>query len=278
MKKDEIHILREKIVHYLDIYNGPERVKLPIELLETLLFETVEVSIAGKVYRVKIPVWSGMFLSKVDLSEVDFANVLWNDLICIALNGVFTELIDAVREIKGNTPSNDFFPYKVCYANTNAQIDLAQSFLFSCGEEIASKYERLISIDSCDFSGTIVKLPEVGTIQILRSNLARTQFSMPVSPYGRKNVINNSDLSDNNLSNIFIDGLDNAFYHTSFRNSGIKVAIDVSRLENYLKFGGDIKELIIIMFNDYFVGCEVNGVLLEEQTDSEKNLRLVLNK
>lgn len=278
MQKKEIDILRERIKKYLETYCDYEKLTLPKELLECLLFEVIEVKIKGKWYVVRVPIWSGEFLSKVDLKEISFKDVLWNYDICIALNGVFELLTKAILKIRSTNPVYAPFPYEICYANTNAQIDLAESFLFNFGKSAGiQKYDGLISVAHCNFADTYVKIgEEVKAIQFLYSSFSKSKIFIP--NIGRL-TIRNSDLSENDLSHLCINGLSNHFYGTNFRNSGINISLNPSELESYLEINEELlKKMFITMLNDYFVGCNVNGNYLNSHKDEEDNLKLILRR
>ena len=71
--KNELRdFIEEKIIDF------PENQKLQLDskILEDLLFETITID-KEKGIILKLPVWSGNFLKKIDLSQVDFSNVSW---------------------------------------------------------------------------------------------------------------------------------------------------------------------------------------------------------
>lgn len=275
MSKKEMYYLREKVKKYLDNYSGNEKVIISKEILEALLFEIVTVRIDGKCYQVKVPVWSGEFLSKVDLGEISFVGVLWNYDICTALNGRFHELTAYIYQMKRTNPFYTAEPFEICYVNTNAQIDLTESFLFNFGiTSGVKKYVGLISVARCNFSGTNVRIgdKEVKAIQFFRSSFAGSNIFIPETCHL---TFNGTDLSGNNLSHLHIDGLSNDFYDSNFRNSGINIHLDLSALEKYVAIDG-IYSKILKMLNDYFVGCSVNGICLDYHEDEEYNLSLIL--
>lgn len=278
MQKEEIAILRGRIKNYLDNYKDNEKVIITKELLEYLLFEVIEVNINGKWYKVKVPIWSGEFLSKIDLKDIGFQDVLWNYDICVANNSIFIRVLQAIHQIKSTNPVYATPPYEICYADTNAQIDLAESFIFNFGKSSGiQKYDGLISVARCNFSGTNIKVGKgVKAIQFLYSNFAKTKILIPNIS---RLTLRDTDLSDNDLAHLCIDGLSNHFHGSSFRNSGINVNLDASELESYIEIDEiHFKKLFIKMFNDYFVGCNVNGNYLNYHKDEEYNLRLILKR
>ena len=68
--------LRKKIEEQLQNVPEGQRVHLDKELLEELLFETITYN-KNTNEKLKLPVWSGDFLRKIDLSEVSFEDVAW---------------------------------------------------------------------------------------------------------------------------------------------------------------------------------------------------------
>jgi len=121
--KDE---LRAQIVEKLVNVPKGQRVHLDKELLEDLLFEEI-------VYNketggtVKLPIWSGDFLSKIDLSEISFENVAWDLVIDKMHDTGYDKEFDDETWKKFNNDSIYSLPngVKVNYSNTNAKI---QSF------------------------------------------------------------------------------------------------------------------------------------------------------
>lgn len=73
LTNDQKTDLRYKIKRLLESDEVKERIKIDKELLEQLIFD--EGNYKGA--RCKVVAWSGSFLSKIDLSEIDFDNVLW---------------------------------------------------------------------------------------------------------------------------------------------------------------------------------------------------------
>ncbi len=69
--------LRKNILEQLKNVPEGEKIHLDKKLLEDLLFEEIVV-VESKGLTAKLPVWSGEFLRKIDLSEVSFENVSWS--------------------------------------------------------------------------------------------------------------------------------------------------------------------------------------------------------
>ena len=75
-KKDKDEF-RNKIIELLKEVPEGQLVQIDKDILEGLLFETITVSEENNI-QAKLPIWSGEFLSKIDLSQVDFTNVSWS--------------------------------------------------------------------------------------------------------------------------------------------------------------------------------------------------------
>ncbi len=278
MEKEDRVILRDQIKRYLLTCSDQERINIPKDTLEDILFETETINIEGKWYQVKIPIWSGAFLSKIDLSAIDFSDVLWNYNICVALNNIFGQLLSTIAQIRSDRADRSNYPYEIYYVNTNAKINFAESFLARFGHSSGiPKYDGLVSMSNCNFSGTGLTFGSgIKAIQILNSNLSNSSLTLPNIS---RLTITNSDLSNNDLSNLSINGLSNQFYGTRFKNTGMSVYLDPNEIESYLAASKSaFKKLFIAMLNDYFVGCIVNGHLLNSHPDKEHNLNLILKR
>ena len=74
MLEKEIIELRKEIESKLKKVNLKERIKIDTEILENLIFKIVP--IPGENKEGKVIAWEGKFLSKIDLSELSFDNVI----------------------------------------------------------------------------------------------------------------------------------------------------------------------------------------------------------
>lgn len=139
--RDELrYLIEEKLV---DVPEG-QRIHLDKELLEQLLFETSVVELSdndemkGKKIVAKHLIWSGSFLSKIDLSEVSFDDVIWN---VIYDEGVYF----------ANDVINLYEKYdikEINLSNTNAKIDFSKSF----GRKYKNDWD--VELMCCNFSNT----------------------------------------------------------------------------------------------------------------------------
>lgn len=143
------------------------RVKFDKDLLENLLFEKIVINKSqNKV--AKIPVWSGEFLSKIDLSDVDFENVSWsfNRWIREGYNP-FEDISDVdLFDLNGEID----YDAEIIYKNTNANIDLSKSFEF--------KEQGAIDVGGVDFENTQLSIGNAKTVYFSETNLKGTNIDL----------------------------------------------------------------------------------------------------
>lgn len=277
MEKDPKDKLRSEIIEKLKNVPEGQRIKVEKTVLENLLFETVAIDDG----QLKLPVWSGDFLKKIDLSEVDFTNVSWNLLDESRIFRYFNitdpktkAICDAINDIR--TQYNFGMTSMVNYAGTNANIDLTQSY-----EAI---HENMIKINKCDFTGVdfskqnLINMPRV---EIYDSSLANTGLSIPKDA---KLKVIGTDLRGIDLSFYRIDGNDYLSFlpnnpdvnlkGCNLANTNVQIALDEEKLS----------DTIANLINQYFVmrlvhieeainiswiGCYLNGKKYTEETKKE---------
>ena len=112
--------VRGLIISELEQVEDGERIFLPVDLMESLIF---------KKYPIKIPIWTGPFLRKIDLSKVDFTDTCYR--------GKAGSIIKVDKE--GNSTKS----MGIDLSYTNAKIDFS-----------VNPFERNdVIIDSCNFEG-----------------------------------------------------------------------------------------------------------------------------
>lgn len=188
------NILKEQKYYelMLEDVKEKERIKIDKEILERLMFkeDVYTLPIYGNVKkRVKHIIWSGKFLSKIDLSELSFDNVVW----------------DEENEID--------------LSNTNAHIDFSKS----CN---INNYSPL-KIVNCDFSNTDLSNNEIYfPISIKNSSFSDTHI-MISSDYTDNISIVDSCMDNTDLSSLCIT-IDKFYEWTmqggsSFVNSNLNI-------------------------------------------------------
>lgn len=224
--------LRTNIEATLTEVPNTEKIKFPKETLEQLLFE--EFTYNGKKY--KLPVWSGEFLQKIDLSEVNFDNVSWSALGIYQMTGDTTHITEDedynnLKKInRFKEDSLDFSNGKdcsVCYAGTNAKIDFTKSF--------EAKELEIISIVDCDFSYCDFSCSYISSTDKLKEvNINNCNFSnckMLKIPTNTEVYMNYSNFENTNLSNMQINGFEvfrnNNFIECNFKNTFIDILLPI---------------------------------------------------
>lgn len=216
LNKEGKNELRKIIEEQLKEVPEGKRIHLDKELLESLIFDTFPEKIndqwgdnAGKCVKVKYIVWSGNFLSKIDLSEVSFDDVMWH-----------LDYDPDKYFIEGTKYHYDGIE-SVDLSNTNAIILFDESFdwkyigcLFISNCNFANvdlSYSQIIcdsSINNCDFSNTDIGI-DFGEIT--------------------DSVISNTDLSANDFGQYEVDELyflssDNCFINNcNLINTGLNI-------------------------------------------------------
>ena len=276
--KDE---LRTKIIEKLKEVPKGKRITIDKEILDELLFDTI---ITNKKTReiIKIPVWSGDFLQKIDLSEVDFTNVSWSILGLDDIGEVLdSEDID-INELKekineGREKRQELTNgFDVGYNGTNAHIDLTKSY------EALQDQVKYISIVNCNFQGIDLSnnnLEDIEDIYILCSDVSKTRLAIPKKThvFASDSSLENIDLSDRKTSIIkyFRVGFD--YSACNLKNTGIQIIFDINK-------EGIEKDLIIdeekikqAMENDW-VGCYVNGKRILSKEEKQANAKQILKE
>ena len=151
LREEEKEYTREKLEEILPEVPEGERLQIEKELLEQLLFEKIDLGSYGAC---KLPIWSGEFLSKIDLSGISYEDVSWTFLAggYNKLGSDFDENIrEKLREIRQDVKNKSKF--SVNYIGTNANIDFSLS-LESKLEKSGKLKEGLPTILNCNFNGT----------------------------------------------------------------------------------------------------------------------------
>lgn len=273
-KEDLRKIIEERLQ---DVPQG-QRIHIDKKILEELLFDILSFNLGNKLYKMKKPVWSGDFLSKIDLSEISFEDVSWknpyeyNDGFDMMfyheieenLGGreqylkycKFLDLLDSKYEGEGFTP--------IKYINTNAEIDFKESWEY--------KIAKVIYISGCDFSGTNLSKNDMSPrVSIWHSNLSNT--GIIIVPGRERCYISNTNLEGIDLSAFRMnpeDMYNSGFSSCILRNTGFKI-IDFSK-EN-IEETDDPEEIIKHLKNGDYDGCYINGKLMKSKEERQETAR-----
>lgn len=257
--------LRKNVKELLDTIPKTKKIQLPKEVLEQLLFETVVDETNNKSY--KIPAWSGKFLRKLDLSQIDFSDVEWHiNTVSLGARSKIERIFDDY-EMFGPTHEGplrkDFI---IDYSHTNAQISFS-------GRDC-------LWINNCNFRGTRIDTGDGSfrDIDISNSDLSDTNFSLEGN-LEDMGWIHDSNFENCNLHNaelpmeMFVSGGSvPSVINCNFKNSGLKIAYKGSYM---LIKGETLKTLAQANLANNWIGCYLNGKLIEpprtkEQIESEK--------
>lgn len=162
-----------------------KRIKIDNELLEELIFEQDPCGAKG----VRVPIWTGKFLSKIDLSELSFDNVNFN--------------------------ANLFRNSRAFFTDTNAIINLDK--LFNPGV-----------VNCVDFSGTKVIGNLIASYDSCLVNCGLTAENLVNYKEGELTDFRGNRLNGFSITNIKQLFLNNVSRFSSFKNTGAEVDLEVA--------------------------------------------------
>lgn len=274
-------IYREKTEEFLKGVPEGKRIHIDKDILEKMLFQEI-VWDEEKNTRFKLPVWSGEFLSKIDLSEISFEDVSWA---LLDKSDIHTtkELIeryfnneDELEKVLKQFPKTTDESYKnkpsICYKNTNTKIDFSKSFEAKVlGEKFVLR---------CDFSGIDLSENDLTNYEFGACDLTDTKILLLPEMYTVDKYdeyfwgtnLTNVDLSrfTVNASDLFAEEDEERIFSPScnFTNTGLKILYD-STADEYIK-----EELGEAM--PRLIGCYINGkkVLSKEELKELKETKL----
>lgn len=179
--------LRAIIEQKLEGVPDGQRVHIDKDLLEQLLFDTyieelgygVTPDFVGKKVPVKYIVWSGPFLSKIDLSEISFDDVMWS-----IIYNIYAYFAPGAEDhyVKAGVQ-------KIDLSNTNANIDFSKSFGCKYAGPLVWLY-----MGCCDFSNTDLSNNLIECIDAESCNFSNTGLRVNLNTKDLL-VFCNSDLS-----------------------------------------------------------------------------------
>ena len=233
ISKNDLIELRKHAREEIKKHVGNERLKLDKELLEQLIFDYHQHK-DGTMH--KTIAWCGDFLRKIDLSDVSFDYVDWDNS-------------DRIR---------------IGLDNTNAKIDFSKAYKRSLMLEIKNcSFENVdlsqneldsALIDYCNFSSTGIRLKP--NCKIFNSNLKDLDLSSKEHSLTLGRILdpkNNQRIISNN-----------------FQNTGIHIKLVKTAKDTYYRFFC-LKPLGEKIKAGNFTGCYINGVkILSPEEAKEK--------
>lgn len=209
----------------------PEGIKIKIDkdFLEELLFEKVIITYqedSDKTeYTAKYPIWTGPFLRKIDLSEVDFSYVDWSCGYGLTFPVKEKRIYDYDYKNK-KCKKND---YLIDLSYTNANIDFERAFqtkitptykktnIYKCNfshiDLSNSNFKHIHSIEASDLSYTNIK------IQNECYEVRNTSYKEEEILGSLERFIEDSSFEGNNMEDITIEAEDMC---TNIKNSNFK--------------------------------------------------------
>lgn len=261
------------------------RIHIDKNMLEKLLFEKVEaVSKEGEIVIFKVPVWSGDFLSKIDLSEISFEDVSWA-CDCYVRNEFFTSnkaefekessllyvRSDLMNSYESKLHENKKQWYSILYRNTNAVIDFEKSIEFKKGLGII--------IVGADFSYTdLTNFKKQDKIHFEFCNFEGTSLPLRTFIENKENRMTNCNFTDLDLNGCKLDLTDilRVHVHSSvFTRTKIDININISIIafKNNDCFQFELRELLR---KKRIEGCFLNGVKVKSDYEKEQTAKKML--
>lgn len=263
IKKNEI---REDIENLLQYVPEGETISFDSDLLEELMFQKVVIN-EEQGLMFKVPVWSGSFLRKLDLSKVSFEDVSFgND------TSIYDKYLEVGQMRKIEAIMDEYYASEADYSGTNAVIDLTKLFCskhgflaLSCcnlsGLDL-SGYDlsrmEYVNFSSCNVSNTGMKIPNNVRLMGYDSDLS----FLDLSNRRINGTLYFEDYNQDNLTNCL---LCNTCINIDFDFSDFaKLCVKYSNLDKELaEFNGEAPSNDILPFTQALVknwrGCFVNG-------------------
>ncbi len=230
-----------------------ERIHIEKEKLDSLIFE--QYLIEDENIMCKFPIWTGDFLTKLDLSELDFADVCWS----IHGNPMFDTLFyEELKEYDMLSSNENNF------SNTNARIDLSQS--------IEARYYNTLYIVGCNFENVDLSFNDLSQVNdgcILNCNLKNTGLLFPshLIPYiNESTILEGCDLSNLNVSMFdfltTLEGIDSNLKNTGLRIEYSNSYEEWNAIENY-RGETSKEELAVSLASGRLDGCYINNIQID---------------
>lgn len=272
--------LRKKIIELTKKVSYDKRIQVDKDTLDSLLFITF---VNENNLECKVPVWTGKFLRKIDLSEISFENVLF-DFSALPkenLEEIFS--VNYLDILYGNK-------FLIDLSYTNAKIDFSKiigSSSYKCNFSHInlsnSNLDSLQVISQSDFSCTNIKrIPEnafLSGVNFKGNNLTNQEISANRFTINCHNGISDCNFNGTNLKIINFKPLK--------ETSRIKVLVD-----EYLTYGcknsfgvqkyvdsREIKqEIARCIINGRLDGCFLNGKRIATLGEEKTKIRELLKE
>ena len=266
LNAEGIKQLREYVLELLETVPEGERIKLDTKLLDDLIFFKGKNKL-GEV--IKVPVWTGPFLRKLDLSKLSFKNVFF---------GIGDEIFNFtgknMKAMMDAEPDNRL--KKIKYSNV---VDYVPPMP---GNSVAEHMENMIDfsytnikIDFNEIYGNAIEHTNFSGVDLSNSNataiawaykcdFSQTNIKFDFSINGIDLGLNHCDLSFNNFEGQTIEAMLFANNPETFCTNGFNNCVWLSTGINVINLEkGSLKELASLIKNNSLNGCYVNSVYIK---------------
>lgn len=189
------HNLRDYLLKTLESVPEGERVSLPNDLLDQLIFERAK-GYDGLLY--KVPVWTGSFLKKLDLSNISFEKVLWNRT-SECLDELFSSDVQRRLELSYNIHDYRSCLYDIDFSGTNVRIN-SFSNLSTCGM-------RNCNLEGVDLSNSNFTIDDGNDFNVFNVNFSKTGCKFRVLNKLENKSNFKTLLEEDNLAGCYINGV-----------------------------------------------------------------------
>ncbi len=236
------------------------RIHLDKELLESLLFE---IHMTKDKQLAKFLIWSGPFLSKIDLSEISFEDVVWNLQECETSSyGLFE------TNYYQNISSIDL-------SYTNAKIDFNQSYRMKQFDYEIVNGVKLEGVDLSHSNGECIK--DFNNSNFKDTNIL-VQFHFNLNDLADQNNswVCNTNFENVDLSNVEIPAWyfseyleEHGIYGGNFTNTGLKINTTIEP-EDEADLKSGLKTIGELVQNEAFIHCYIDGTLMLSRKEKEE--------
>lgn len=274
--KERLTEIRRKVEKQLSQVPEGQKIKLPKETLETLIFDNYVAEmdsdcIIHNYLKSRVPfkmvAWDMKHYDKLDLSEVSFDNVYWGD----------ERILDCTESIRPKLTAGELkFRPVINLSNTNAKIDFLKAIpiIVKTGR-YKNKCHNVRIIYRYNFDNTDLSNNFLYDGYIIKSTvLANTNINIDfINNYF---VIDFTDLSNVDLSNntvtekVFSTNEDEPqiyISHSVLRNTGLNITLPSYQV---IKTNDVLNSMIL---NGHLKGCYINGRVVGTDSKEERIIK-----
>lgn len=260
--------LRIHILKMLETVPEGERIKLDKELLDDLIFFKGK-NKKGEV--IKVPIWTGQFLRKLDLSELSFKNVYFG-----IGNEIYDHTDESIEKIMDAEPVERFRKY---YSNAGQCFDyvppvivnqLKRHMLYIIDfsyTNINVNFKEIYgdAIECTNFSGVDLSKSNASSIKwAYKCNFSNTNLKLDFSINDDELGLNNCDFSFNNFEGQTLDSILLEFDKNQVYSNGVNNCIFWNTGLSIDSLNDESKTTVAkLIKKNNLNGCYVNGVYIK---------------